>query len=105
LSSFEDYLEAKENYLDSFIADGSDQDLFVASYIHGHFSVVAANLVASFDTDDLPITGVKSNDQHHKMTQAFNIELKTCIENAISKGELSSKDSVDVRNMLSTLLK
>ena len=96
------YFEQKEAYLDGFIDAGSDQELFTASYIHGHFSVVAANIVTGItqqqsDTDNQLDFAV--------VTKEFEGQLKTSIENAITDKELSSDDAKDVLEMLEALIK
>lgn len=99
ISQYNQYLEVKEAFLDSFIDTGSDQDLFIASYIHGHFSVVAANLLNTINE-----TSYKSCDllQYQERTM---LTLGRSIELAIANNELSKTDAVDVKAMLEALSK
>jgi hypothetical protein len=43
-SIFIEKSDKMQAHLDSFIADGSDHELFIASYLHGHFDVEVANV-------------------------------------------------------------
>jgi hypothetical protein len=43
-SIFIEKSDKMQAHLDSFIADGSDHELFIASYLHGHFDVAVANV-------------------------------------------------------------
>ncbi len=52
LRNLDTFLDELEEYLDSFIHSGTDHDLFISSYIHGHFSVVAVRLIKAFETVD-----------------------------------------------------
>jgi hypothetical protein len=47
------FLDQKEVFLDSYIDKDDEHLLFVSSYIHGHFSVVAANLSQMLQNDAL----------------------------------------------------
>jgi hypothetical protein len=86
----EQYLDAKECFLDQFIDQGSDHALFVSSYIHGHFSVVAANMPHNIENVD-------------KFTRDFNTRLHDTIERAIADKELSEDDADAVLNMLAKM--
>jgi hypothetical protein len=89
----------KEAFLDSFIDKGSDHDLFIASYIHGHFSVVAANLLNTINE-----TSDKSLDLLQYQEQTM-LSLSRSIERAIANNELSKTDAIDVKIMLEVLFK
>lgn len=56
--SFERFVTQTEQALDAVVDTGSDQQLFIASYLHGHFSLVSAQLVTAgcFDLDELDLT-------------------------------------------------
>jgi hypothetical protein len=86
----EAYLEAKERFLDQFIDHGSEHALFVSSYIHGHFSVVAANM---------PHTLVNLDE----FTSTFKARLYSTVEQAIANKELSSDDANAVLEMLGAM--
>ncbi|MEQ3652138.1 MAG: YfcL family protein, partial [Glaciecola sp.] len=42
-----------QSHLDSFIVDGSDQELFIASYLHGHFDVAVAETEKKLESQEL----------------------------------------------------
>jgi len=92
-TNLEHYFDVKEAFLDDYIDSGSDHDLFVASYIHGHFSVEAARAITQRDG--------KLSEQ----IAMFEAHLQQSIENAIINKELNSNDANDVRLMLVELLK
>jgi hypothetical protein len=87
------YLDDKEAMLDAYIDAGSEQELFVASYIHGHFSVVAANVLAAIN---LPENNHVSLQQWQQQSQAL---LADSIDKAIENKELSKSDAADVLAM------
>ncbi|MFC3120529.1 YfcL family protein [Agaribacter flavus] len=95
--AFEQYLQKKEAFLDKFIDCGSDQELFAASYIHGHLSVVAAQV---FDLQD----GEIDRETIDQYTKRFCEALYTSIDTAIDKKELDDEDAADVNTMLCQLL-
>lgn len=88
------YLDQKENFLDQFIDSGSDQALFVASYIHGHFSVVAANIVKALSQEN--------SEQYtfEQYRETFISMLNASVQRAIDNNELDNKDAEQVINML-----
>lgn len=91
------YLDQKEYFLDQFIDSGSDQELFVASYIHGHFSVIAANIVSVLS---------QANSQDYtfeQYQQSFVSMLSTSVQRAIDNNELDNKDAEQVINMLDSM--
>jgi hypothetical protein len=84
------YLDEKEAKLDAFIDSGTDHELFVASYIHGHYSVIAAQLLGAISVpDNHEVTLVQWQQQCQYM-------LNLSIDNAIENNELISKDANDV---------
>ena len=97
LEQVENYLDAKEAILDAFIDSNSEHELFIASYIHGHFSVVAANIMQL-----IPVLENKhvSAAQWQLHTQHM---LSTSISEAINNHELTAQDAKDVIYMLSSL--
>lgn len=99
IPQYHQYLDMKEAFLDSFIDKGSDHDLFIASYIHGHFSVVAANLLNTINE-----TSDKSLDLLQYQEQTM-LSLSRSIERAIANNELSKTDAIDVKVMLEVLFK
>nr|WP_168710929.1 YfcL family protein [Ningiella ruwaisensis] len=94
----ENYLEQKEQFLDQFIESNDEYKLFVSSYIHGHFSVVVANLPEHFTEVD----GLESVDLDTFST-TFEQNLRRDIDQAIENNELSSEDAGRVSDMLEEL--
>lgn len=75
---FDQFVDSTEQFLDAFIDHGSDEELFISGYLHGHFSLavsqsmqqsqrnvdflkqsVEASLVQAFENDELEVS-----DQH-----------------------------------------
>jgi len=99
LSEYHQYIDKKEAFLDSFIDTGSEHDLFIASYIHGHFSVIAANMLnAVNEPENQAITLGQWRAQTEEM-------LKQSIDKAIANNELANTDANDVLIMLEALFK
>ncbi|MFW8590087.1 YfcL family protein [Glaciecola sp. 2405UD65-10] len=92
-SNIEQYLVSKESFLDAFIDTGTEHDLFVSSYIHGHFSVQAAQLA------------VDETQSTVSLIESFEQSLQASIFGAIENNELSPSDAQDVRVMLKALFK
>jgi hypothetical protein len=86
----EHYLETKEVFLDQFIDQGPDHALFVSSYIHGHFSVVAANMPPNIEN-------------LAEFRRDFKTRLYDTIERAIADKELSASDAEAVLEMLAKM--
>ncbi len=100
LSQLDNHLDKQEQFLDSFIDAGSEQDLFITSYIHGHFSVVAANFLKTIHaSSESHLSCFNESD----VLKSFNSELKSSIDQAIAKGELEQKDIRLVRDKLNQL--
>lgn len=91
------YIESKEAFLDQFIDQDDEYKLFISSYIHGHFSVVAAKLSIA-----LAQNPISSQDISH-FAQHFQSLLCGDIENAIADQELSQQDLLAVRQMLKSM--
>ncbi|MFC4699753.1 YfcL family protein [Glaciecola siphonariae] len=118
-----DYLDAKEAYLDSFIEKDDEQLLFESSYIHGHFSVVAAKLSKALshaqhsadstaelapDGDEPSSMSAKDAEALEDMTtfaNTFRHLLSADIQKAIDNQELSESDAKGVVAMLNSLFK
>ena len=93
-----DFFDKKEHFLDSFIDSGSEQDLFVTSYIHGHFSVEAAKVMAS--ASQCKAIDMSVENTAKQFEQTFTSLLNASISNAISNKELEAQDAKEVQNML-----
>lgn len=87
-TNIDDYFDTKEAFLDAFIDHGSEQELFISSYIHGHFSVEAAKVCSL------------ANMQVSQRIAMFETNLRLAIDNAIGNQELASSDASDVVAML-----
>ena len=99
ISEYHQYLDTKEAFLDSYIDTGSDHELFIASYIHGHFSVIAANMLnAMNEPKNKTITLIEWQEQTQLM-------LVGSIDKAILNNELANADANDVLIMREALFK
>ncbi|MGQ8364019.1 YfcL family protein [Glaciecola sp. 1036] len=96
-AEFEDYLSNKETFLDSFIEHGSDQELFAASYLHGHLSLIAARVFGEY-------TNNTTEAEFNQATSKFLSELQLSIQQAIDEKELTAEDAADVQKMYQRLL-
>lgn len=100
MTDFEKIIDDQETYLDSFIDTGSQQELFIASYIHGHFSVVVAGFLSSLSQmsasslSDMSVTDLQ---------QDFLSKLNNSINEAINNDELLAEDAIQVQIMLKSL--
>ena len=99
ISQYHQYLDIKEAFLDAFIDKGSDHDLFIASYIHGHFSVVSANLL-----NEINESSHQSSDLLQYQEQTARA-LSQSIDVALANSELSTGDASDVKVMLEALFR
>lgn len=90
-STLDAYLEHKEAFLDAFIDSNSDHDLFVSSYIHGHFSVEAAKVCS------------QAQLTLNEAIIYFELLLNSSIASAIANKELNNTDAKDVQAMLANL--
>lgn len=97
ISNVSEYLDQKEAMLDTYIDSGSDHDLFIASYIHGHFSVIAANLMHAVHA---PQNQSASLQQWKMQAQLM---LTDSVNDAIANNELAENDAVQVTNMTDML--
>jgi hypothetical protein len=78
-------------HLDSFIADGSDHELFIASYLHGHFDVAVANVEKLIERgEDNPISTLQAT-------------LDAQLQKAFENNELSSEDAGQVTALFNSL--
>ena len=80
--------------LDSFIADGSDQELFIASYLHGHFDLA----IVKAEKADVAITPDESA-RISFLEQTLIEQLQLAFDN----NELESNDQIEVLNLVKRL--
>ena len=79
-SGFEQKVNVIEQNLDGVVDSGSDDDLFYASYLQGHFSVVASQLLQNNEP--------ALNDLHAQM--------QTSLDKAFANNELEEHDQEQV---------
>ncbi|PKI00379.1 hypothetical protein CXF81_17110 [Glaciecola sp. 33A] len=78
-------------HLDSFIVDGSDHELFIASYLHGHFDVAVANVEKLIEQgENNPISTLR-------------VTLDKQLQNAFENNELSTPDAEQVNTLFNSL--
>jgi hypothetical protein len=80
--------------LESFIADGSDQELFIASYLHGHFDLA----IVKAEKADVAITPDESA-RISFLEKALIEQLQLAFDN----NELEDKDQADVFALVTRL--
>lgn len=81
------FLQKTESYLDQVVEHGNDQELFIASYLQGHFAVAAGQ------------------SQVQKMTQVKQLAelMDTSLTSAFSNNELVTDDQQQVISLWQTL--
>ena len=78
--AFDDFVDSTQAYLDSVVIDGSDQELFIASYLTGHFSLVGSNALG---LDDFSL-------------DTLNMYMLKSLEKAYAKNEVLGQDQIEV---------
>jgi hypothetical protein len=92
-SIFIEKADKMQAHLDSFIVDGSDHELFIASYLHGHFDVAVANVEKLIEQGrDNPISTLQAT-------------LDTQLQKAFENNELSSDDAQQVTALFNSLFR
>lgn len=90
-SIFIDKTDKMQAHLDSFIVDGSDHELFIASYLHGHFDVAVANVEKLIEQgENNPIS-------------TLQVTLDKQLQNAFDNNELSTSDAEQVNTLFNSL--
>jgi hypothetical protein len=90
-SIFIEKSDKMQAHLDSFIADGSDHELFIASYLHGHFDVAVANVEKLIEMGEAnPISTLQAT-------------LDAQLQKAFENNELSSEDAGQVTALFNSL--
>jgi hypothetical protein len=81
------FIQKTERYLDQVVEHGNDQQLFIASYLQGHFAVEAGQ------------------SQVQQMTQIQQLAelMDTSLTSAFSNQELSTDDQQQVFSLWQTL--
>jgi hypothetical protein len=90
-SIFIEKSDKMQAHLDSFIADGSDHELFIASYLHGHFDVAVANVEKLIERGEAnPISTLQAT-------------LDAQLQKAFENNELSFEDAGQVTALFNSL--
>jgi hypothetical protein len=81
------FIQKTERYLDQVVGHGNDQELFIASYLQGHFAVVAGQ------------------SQVQQMTQVEQLSelMRVSLDSAFNNNELVEDDQQQVLNLWQTL--
>ncbi|MFT6989319.1 MAG: hypothetical protein ACJASL_001290 [Paraglaciecola sp.] len=81
------FIQKTERYLDQVVGHGNDQELFIASYLQGHFAVVAGQ------------------SQVQQMTQVEQLSelMRVSLDSAFNNNELVDDDQQQVLNLWQTL--
>lgn len=88
---FIEQTDKMQAHLDSFIVEGSDHELFIASYLHGHFDVAVANVEKLIEKgEEKPILTLHS-------------ALETQLISAFENNELSDRDAQQVTELFNFL--
>jgi hypothetical protein len=90
-SFFIDKADKMQAHLDSFIVDGSDHELFIASYLHGHFDVAVANVEKL----------IEQGENNPILT--LQVTLDKQLQNAFENNELGTSDAEQVNTLFNSL--
>ena len=82
------FLQKTESYLDQVVEHGNDQELFIASYLQGHFAVEAGQ------------SQVQQMTQVQQLAELMDVSLST----AFSNNELTADDQQQVLSLWQTLI-
>jgi hypothetical protein len=92
-SIFLEKTDKMQAHLDSFIVDGSDHELFIASYLHGHFDIAVAAVEKLIeDGNQNPLLSLKET-------------LEWQLEKAFQNNELNQQDAEQVTQLFAELFK
>lgn len=100
-NALKDYFERQEAFLDSFVEHGSDQELFAASYLHGHFSLIAASVLSGAEQ------GLSEHQvalQDVQLIEQFKHLFERHVIQAVADGEVEGNDADDVMQLMQHLL-
>jgi len=82
------FIQKTENYLDKVVEHGTDQELFIASYLQGHFAVAAGQ------------SQVKQMTQIQQLNELMNTSLAAAFDN----NELATEDQKQVQSLWQLLV-
>ena len=77
---FEVLVDGIQEKFDAVVVDGTDQELFVAGYLSGHFSLVVSQCQLAEQT----------------ILEALNNQMKSSLDKAFASGDLEEADQKDV---------
>lgn len=76
-----------ETYFTEVVEKGSDQQLFIAGYLHGHFSLVLATIM----------------QQDIQSPEQFKAILLASLDKAFAQKELDEQDQVETKTLVEQL--
>ena len=82
-NQIETFIEYVETSLDKYIDSGTDDELFVSGYLHGHFSLIASRALQQSNPD----------------IELINAMLTTSLEKAFANNELDQEYQHKVYSM------
>jgi hypothetical protein len=82
------FIQQTERYLDKVVEHGDDQELFIASYLQGHFAVAAG----------------QSQVQHMTQVEQLSNLMDTSLSSAFSNNELAADDQKQMLSLWQSLL-
>lgn len=87
-NNFETLVDNIQLKFDQVVEQGSDQDLFVAGYLSGHFSLVVSQCQL----------------QGQETVEALNLGMLASLDKAFADGELEETDQQDVKTFWANCL-
>jgi|TARA_R110002111_G_scaffold20353_2_gene48701 hypothetical protein len=82
------FIQKTEDYLDQVVENGNDQELFIASYLQGHFAVAAG----------------QSQVRHMTQVRQLDELMNTSLDAAFDNNELAVDDQQQVLSLWQILL-
>lgn len=79
-----------QEYFDSYVAEGTDDQLFASGYLRGHVDLVIGTAIVQEETITL---------------ESLIDDVEKSVNKAIKNGELEQGDIVTVNDMLNSLIK
>ena len=86
--SFNQVVDAIEQALNDFVDTGSDHELFLSGYLHGHFSLAVSQSQLAEDTS----------------VSGLDVRMKNSLQGAFDDGELEAEDQQAVFAMWNKLV-
>lgn len=82
-----EFVERAEASLNQYVDEGTDQQLFIAGYLHGHFSLVVSRVETLGAENGLTIL------------ETLDVAMRNSLQDAFDNNELELNDQKDVVNM------